>query len=320
MTRSERSARHAVIDPALGASTTGEPPFRPGISAVLGAEAWSTARDPACVGLVYDRRSMLEAYAGAFEDPDRCMQRLYALAQRQRWNEDDVPWATLDFHDVPEPIRAGVADLLTQVLYGELAAMLCAARLVQELPDLESKLVCATQVADEAKHVRWFVRLLQKLDRPGRVRAVTLQLMREVYAAPTTEEVVAGMQVLVEGMAHSSFAEAEAMLAESPLATLHAFVARWLDPMVAADERRHVAFGTAWLRANVPTLQQERRDALEATLARWGVLLADTATAPDLFTDYGLPWNRFAARCVADFNARLERCRLQYRLASLETP
>ena len=59
---------------------------------------------------------MLEAYAGAFEDPDRCMERLYGLAQRQRWSEDDVPWATLSFDDVPDPIRTGVADLLTQVL------------------------------------------------------------------------------------------------------------------------------------------------------------------------------------------------------------
>ena len=263
---------------------------------------------------------MLEAYAGAFEDPDRCMERLYGLAQRQRWSEDDVPWATLTFDDVPDPIRTGVADLLTQVLYGELAAMLCAARLVQDLPELDDKLVCATQVADEAKHVRWFVRLMQRLDRPGRVRPVSLALMREVYEAPSTEEVVVGMQVLVEGMAHSAFAEGRAMLAEAPPTSLRTLVDDWLDPMVADDERRHVAFGTAWLRKHVPVLPEDRRRALEATLARWGRLLADTATEPDLFTDYGLPWNRFAARCVGDFNARLERCRLDYRLPSLETP
>jgi hypothetical protein len=70
----------------------------------------------------------------------------------------------------------------------------------------------------------------------------------------------------------------------------------------------------------VPQLPADRRAALEATLARWGALLADTATEPDLFTDYGLPWNRFATRLVGDYNARLERCRLRYRLPSLETP
>jgi hypothetical protein len=263
---------------------------------------------------------MLGGYAGAFEDPDRCLERLYALSQRQRWSDVDVPWAQLRFDDVPEAIRHGVADLLTQVLYGELAALLCAARLVQELPELDGKLVCATQVADEAKHVRWFVQLLRQLDRPGRVRPLTLMLMHDVYAAPTTEEVVAGMQVLVEGMAHSSFAEGRAMLAEAPPSSLRAVVEEWLVATVAADERRHVAFGTAWLRARVPALPEERRAALEASLQRWGRLLTDTATEPDLFTDHGLPWNRFAARCVADYNARLQRCRLDYRLPSLETP
>ena len=101
---------------------------------------------------------------------------------------------------------------------------------------------------------------------------------------------------------------------------LGAMVDQWIDATVTADERRHVAFGTAWLRRHVPQLPAERRHALEATLARWGRLLANTAKEPDLFTDYGLPWNRFAARCVADYNARLERCRIAYRLPSLETP
>jgi hypothetical protein len=263
---------------------------------------------------------MLGAYVGAFEDPDRCMARLYRLSQQQRWSDEDVPWASLEFASVPEVVRAGVADLLTQVLYGELAAMLCAARLVQELPDLESKLVCATQVADEAKHVRWFVRLLQRLDRPGRVRPVVVTLVREVYEAPSSEELIAGMQVLIEGMAHSSFAEGRAVLADAPLTALRTLVDEWLDPMVAADERRHVAFGTAWLRKHVPALSGDRRRALESTLARWGALLVDTAAEPELFTDYGLPWNRFAARCVGDYNARLARCRLDYRLPSMETP
>ena len=110
------------------------------------------------------------------------------------------------------------------------------------------------------------------------------------------------------------------MLAEAPFTVLRKLVDDWLDPMVAADERRHVAFGTAWLRKHVPALSDERRCALEATLARWGGLLVDTAAEPDLFTDYGLPWNRFAARCVDDYNARLARCRLDYRLPSMETP
>ncbi|MGH8704900.1 MAG: diiron oxygenase, partial [Burkholderiales bacterium] len=42
---------------------------------------------------------------------------------------------------------------LSQFLHGEQGALVCAARIVQDVPRIESKFYAATQVMDEARHV-----------------------------------------------------------------------------------------------------------------------------------------------------------------------
>src|SRR5258706_10866027 len=49
---------------------------------------------------------------------------------------------------------------LSQFLHGEQGALICAARIVQDVPTIESKFYAATQVMDEARHVEAYRRLL----------------------------------------------------------------------------------------------------------------------------------------------------------------
>ena len=49
---------------------------------------------------------------------------------------------------------------LSQFLHGEQGALVCAARIVQDVPRIESKFYAATQVMDEARHVEAYRRLL----------------------------------------------------------------------------------------------------------------------------------------------------------------
>ena len=50
----------------------------------------------------------------------------------------------------------------SQFLHGEQGAMITAARIVETVPDLDSKFYGATQVMDEARHVETFARFLQE--------------------------------------------------------------------------------------------------------------------------------------------------------------
>jgi hypothetical protein len=51
---------------------------------------------------------------------------------------------------------------ISQFLQGEQAALICAAKIVQQAPDLDAKFYAATQVMDEARHVETYKKLLEK--------------------------------------------------------------------------------------------------------------------------------------------------------------
>src|SRR5919198_1239745 len=50
----------------------------------------------------------------------------------------------------------------SQFMHGEQGALVCAAKIVQPVPDLDSKFYAATQVIDEARHVEVYSRYLHE--------------------------------------------------------------------------------------------------------------------------------------------------------------
>ena len=50
----------------------------------------------------------------------------------------------------------------SQFLHGEQGAMICSARIVESVPDLDSKFYAATQTMDEARHAETYARFLQE--------------------------------------------------------------------------------------------------------------------------------------------------------------
>ena len=50
----------------------------------------------------------------------------------------------------------------SQFMHGEQGALICAAKIVQTVPDLDSKYYAATQVIDEARHVEVYSRYLHE--------------------------------------------------------------------------------------------------------------------------------------------------------------
>lgn len=258
----------------------------------------------------------------AFARPDPHLDRLYELAARDHWTVGGLDWASIDLSAVPLPIRQAGAHLFAQLEFGELTAMMCAARMMDRLESPAARLVCATQVNDEARHARFFANLVARLGCEGQVRASTERLMREVYECDTAEGMMLGMQILIEGVAHSFFMEGarvfEAIEIEGELPpafrAVRTVVGEWLPTLLARDESRHISFGLAYLRERLPELDRTRRHALEEKVAAWGEMVLESARDPDLIDAVGIDGIPLTRRCVEDLNLRLAQIGLETRI------
>lgn len=260
-----------------------------------------------------------ELAPAAFHEPDTALDRLYEIACRDQWTVAGLDWSALDLAVFPLSFRQAAADLFAQLEYGELAAMMAASRMIDRLPSGAARLVCATQVNDEARHVRFFANLIGRLGCAGRVRPSVRQLMAEVYEADTPEATMLGMQILIEGVAHSFFLEGARLFAEfpalgPPFDAVKTVITDWLPRLLGRDESRHIAFGLHFLRARLPGLGASERAALERKVERWGEMVYEMASDPDVIDGVGVDGKRFGARCMVDLNLRLAQAGMETRI------
>jgi hypothetical protein len=119
--------------------------------------------------------------------------------------------------------------------------LLCSARIVEIVPDIEAKLYASTQVVDEARHVEVFAKYLdEKLDGHYQVNAHLQALLDDILSDSRWDMTYLGMQVMVEGLALAAFGFMRQMTTEPLLQELLRYV--------MADEARHVAFGVLALK------------------------------------------------------------------------
>lgn len=197
-----------------------------------------------------------------YEPTDSRMRTLYERAKDGQWKIGDIDWSL----DVPfggplpddsafamsafavSPLAARgrpawdefrwelQAWMVSQFLHGEQAAMIVSARLVEIVPDLESKFYAATQAVDEARHAEVFSRYLrEKVPSPYPI-SEPLRLMLESILSDNRWDVIAlGMQIMVEALAMAAF-----RLAGN---TFHDELIKSITVLVGRDEARHVSFG-----------------------------------------------------------------------------
>jgi hypothetical protein len=131
--------------------------------------------------------------------------------------------------------------LFSQFLHGEQGALTVSARIVESVPDLDSKFYAATQVMDEARHVELFSRFTrEKIGLFYPVNPDLATLLADALADSRWDMPYLGMQVLIEGLALAAFG-VHRELATAPLV-------KQLLAYVMQDEARHVAFGRLALR------------------------------------------------------------------------
>ena len=170
----------------------------------------------------------------------------------------------------------------SQFLHGEQGALICASKIVQTVPDIDSKYYAATQVMDEARHVETYSRFLQeKLQLAYPINSHLEALLGDVVRDSRWDMTYLGMQVLIEGLALAAFGLIRDIASNE--------LARSTVAYVIEDEARHVAFGRLALRDYYPQLSEKERDEREEFCVEACYLMRDRFLAEELWANLGLP-------------------------------
>ena len=234
---------------------------------------------------------------GLLESADRgevhllSYEQLYNLWERQQWATQDIDFTQdrIDWHErIPEEERFQRMYGLSSFFIGEQKVAEELGPMMRAAPTEEMRIFLCTQIADEARHVRFFNRFY---DEVGVLEATNLQ----DRLAETSEHVNPEFNQLFDEMLRSrvdrlarhpedleALVEAvtlyhmviEGMLAltgqhfiiqyNEDVGTLPGFVEGFSN--IARDEHRHVAFGASFLREMV---QQDTRygEAIQRSMA-----------------------------------------------------
>jgi hypothetical protein len=170
----------------------------------------------------------------------------------------------------------------SQFMHGEQGALICTAKIVQTVPDIDSKFYAATQVIDEARHVEVYSRYLhEKVQLVYPLNPNLESLLQDVISDSRWDMTYLGMQVLIEGLALAAFGVIRNMAGE-PLA-------RALNAYVMQDEARHVTFGRLALRDFYPQLTQPERDEREEFCVDACYRMRDRFLGEEVWENLGLP-------------------------------
>lgn len=170
----------------------------------------------------------------------------------------------------------------SQFLHGEQGAMVCAAKIVEVVPDLDAKFYAATQTMDEARHVETFSRFLQeKVELVYPINTHLTALLEDTLRDSRWDMPYLGMQVLIEGLALAAFGVLRDMAPPESLA-------KQLLAYVMQDEARHVAFGRISLKDYYSALTDVERDEREDFVVDACYLMRDRFRGEEVFETLGL--------------------------------
>jgi len=191
-------------------------------------------------------------------------------------------WNKLDSKEKANLRRHVQSWQLSQFLHGEQGALICTAKIVQQVPSVEAKYYAATQVIDEARHVESYSRLLhEKFELAYPITPTLKSLLDNILSDSRWDMTYLGMQMLIEGLALAAFASIRDQASNTLAASVNAYVMQ--------DEARHVAFGRLALRDYYPQLTQAERDEREEFAVEACYLMRDRFLSEEVWETLGLP-------------------------------
>jgi hypothetical protein len=191
-------------------------------------------------------------------------------------------WDKFERKDKDLAHREFEAWRLSQFMHGEQGALISVAKIVQTVPNIDSKFYAATQTIDEARHVEVYSRYLhEKIGLVYPINGNLASLLQDTVGDSRWDLTYLGMQVLIEGLALASFGLIRNMASE-PLA-------KAINAYVMQDEARHVMFGRLALRDYYPQLTQAERDEREEFCVDACYRMRDRFMAEEVWERLGLP-------------------------------
>jgi hypothetical protein len=191
-------------------------------------------------------------------------------------------WEKMNERERGELRRHWESWRFSQFMHGEQGALICTAKIVQTVPDIDSKFYAATQVIDEARHVEVYSRYLHEKMRVVYPLNPHLEsLLNTVVADARWDMTYLGMQVIIEGLALAAFGLIRNMATEPLGKALNAYVMQ--------DEARHVTFGRLALRDYYPQLTEAERDEREQFCVDACYLMRDRFLGEEVWERVGLP-------------------------------
>jgi hypothetical protein len=242
----------------------------------------------------------------SYSDERKDLLALYSKGKQQQWDaEYRIDWDQgIDFENpqgMPDELfalngysefekmskkeridvrRASQAWSLSQFLHGEQGAMICSAKIVTQVPDLEAKFYASTQTIDEARHVEAYKRLLETIGLAYPMTAPLKSLVEDVLNDSRWDMTYLGMQVVIEGLALAAFAGIRDYSSSPLAASVNAYVMQ--------DEARHVAFGRLTLREYYPHLTEAERREREEFLVEACYHMRDRFEQRELWEQLGM--------------------------------
>jgi P-aminobenzoate N-oxygenase AurF len=191
------------------------------------------------------------------------------------------------------------AFTFTQLFMGEQAALALCAQLLNQVPEIETKLCLAGQIVDEARHVEVFGRYLEKLGVDAPVNPALEELVHRLLDSDHYGEKIVGMQIFLEGIAVGLF---QRFQDDSPDPLL-----RDLIRLVLRDESRHAGFGVIYLQDRFRNVSAAERRRIEEFVGDLWRLFHHANASP-----FG-PVNEFLQSTFADIEHRLRLIGLELR-------
>jgi hypothetical protein len=260
-----------------------------------------------------DRRSTISFNWEYDEGRDRLLS-LYEKGKDRQWNAvDRIDWSLgVDVTDtdlspdeyVPifgsplwDRLSRADKDLVrlhatswtnSQFLHGEQGALICAAKIVETVPDVDSKFYAATQTMDEARHVETYARFINdKLGLAYPINPHLRTLLDHTISDSRWDFIYLGMQVMIEGVALAAFSMIRDFT-EDPLS-------KSINAYVMQDEARHVAFGRLALKDAYAELSDTERAEREEFVIEASYLLRDRFLLREVWETLGFD----ADECVS---------------------
>ena len=222
-------------------------------------------------------------------------------------------WDTLSRAQKDEVRHHYLSWSSSQFLHGEQGALICSAKIVQTVPDMDSKFYAATQTIDEARHVETYSRYIhEKLQLAYPINPSLKSLLNDTITDSRWDFTYLGMQVLIEGVALAAFSMIRDSRCDFTYLGMQILI-EWLaiaafglirdssqNPLASAinayvmqDEARHVAFGRLSLKDYYPQLTQKERDEREEFVVEASFLMRDRFMAAEVWDRLGYPSDDF---------------------------